>query len=139
MIGHREQSNKDVVRRFNEECISNGSRAAFEQLVTPDFVDHTAPPGGESAQGMAHFIFDVLRVAIPNLAVEIYDQIAERDTVTTRKVFRGTFTGDLLGLAATKKPIEIDVIDIIVVRDGRLAEHWGMNTFMQAARAEDAR
>ncbi|MDZ7283258.1 ester cyclase [Sphingomonas sanguinis] len=33
----------------------------------------------------------------------------------------------LLGVAPTGKPIRIDVIDIVRVKDGRYAEHWGIN------------
>jgi len=129
----QESKNKELVRRFNNEVIAGGRRETFQELVAPDFVDHTAPLGASGGEVMAHFILDLLRVAIPDLAVDIQDQIAEGDRVTTRKVFRGTFSADLLGMKATRKPIAIQVIDILVVRDGRLAEHWGMNDFARAA------
>ena len=129
----QESKNKEIVRRFNTEVIAGGRRASFEELVAPDVVDHTAPPGGSSGEAMAHFILNMLRVAIPDLSVEILDQIAEGDRVTTRKFFRGTFSADLLGITATRKPIAVHVMDIFVIREGRLAEHWGMNDFARAA------
>lgn len=131
------QSNtyQDVVRRFNDELISQGRRASYADIVAPDFIDHTAPPSGASAQALEHFIFDMLRVAIPDIRVEIHDQITEGNKVTTRKTFHGTFTSDLLGIAATHKPIAIGVIDILVVRDGKITEHWGMNNFAAVAHA----
>lgn len=129
----RESENKEIVRRFNMDGIAGGKRGAFRELVAPDFVDHTAPVGASSGEAMEHFVLDLLRVAIPDLAVDIQDQISEGDRVTTRKVFRGTFSADLLGLRATGKPIAIQVIDIFVVRDGRLAEHWGMHDLARAA------
>lgn len=124
-----ETKNKEIVRRFNAACIAGGDRDAFGELVAPDFVDHTAPPENASADAMAFFIFDLLRVAIPDLAIDIHDLIAEGDRVTTRKTFHGTFSQDLLGVPATKQRIAIDVIDILVMRDGRIVEHWGMNNF----------
>ncbi|MEJ0057667.1 MAG: ester cyclase [Bacteroidota bacterium] len=48
--------------------------------------------------------------------------------VTTRKILSGTHTGDLLGAPASGKKIEIEVIDIVRLLDGRYAEHWGVNT-----------
>ena len=131
----QESKNKELVRRFNTEVIAGGRSETFKELVAPDFVDHTAPPGAASGEAMAHFILGRLRVAIPDLAVDIHDQIAEGDRVTTRKVFRGTFSADLLGMKATGKPIAILVMDIFVIREGRLVEHWGMNDFARAAGA----
>lgn len=128
--------NKELVRRFNHELISRGNRAAFPDIVARDFIDHSAPPANSSADSLSYFIFDLLRVAIPDINVEIQDMIAEGEKVTTRKVFRGTFAADLLGLTATNKSIAIQVIDIFVVRDGRLIEHWGMNNFPQIAQAQ---
>jgi len=133
MITSQEIANKEMVRRFNDELISKGIRAAFRDIVSPNFFDHTAPPGSSGAEALSYFIFDILRVAIPDIQVEIHDLIAEGEKVTTRKTFRGTFKAELLGIAASNKQIAIDVIDILVVRDGRIIEHWGMNNFFQIA------
>jgi predicted ester cyclase len=133
MSDNQDMMNKDLVRKFNSELISAGNRAVFFDIIGRDFIDHTAPPANSGADALSYFIFDMLRVAIPDIKVEIEDLIGEGEKVTTRKVFRGIFAGDLLGLTATHRPIAIDVIDIFTVRDGRLVEHWGMNNFAQAA------
>lgn len=133
MINSLTNDNKNLVRRFNDELISKGQRAAFSDIVATDFFDHTAPAPNTGAGALEYFIFDLLRVAIPDIHVAIQDLIAEGDRVVTRKIFHGTFKADLLGLAATHKPIAIEVMDILVVREGKLAEHWGMNNFVQAA------
>ena len=128
MINSQETANKELVRRFNNELISKGTRAAFLDIISPNFFDHTAPPTNSSAGALEYFIFDMLRIGIPDIHVEIHDLISEGEKITTRKTFRGTFKADLLGIAATNKPIAIDVIDIFVVRDGKLAEHWDAGT-----------
>jgi len=120
---------KAVVRRFNEDVIERGDRAAFEALMAPSFVNRSAPPGAPSdGESMWNTFEQVLRPAIAGLAVTIHDQIAEGNKVTTRKTISGTHDGPLLGVKATGKPIRIDVIDIVRVEDGRYAEHWGINT-----------
>lgn len=120
---------KWVVRRFNEEVIAAGDRAAFEALMAPDFVNRSAPPGvPNDGESMWNTFDTVLRPALEGLAVSIHDQIAEGDKVTTRKTISGRHTGTLLGLEATGKRVAIDVIDIVRVRDGRYVEHWGINT-----------
>lgn len=120
---------KDVVRRFNAEVIERGDRAAFEALMSPDFVNRTAMPGTpDGPESMWNTFENVLRPALSNLKVTIHDQVAEGDKVTTRKTIAGTHIGALMGVAATGAPVSIDVIDIVRVEDGRYAEHWGVNT-----------
>jgi predicted ester cyclase len=121
--------NKAVVRRFNQEVIERGKKDAFDALMSSDFVNRTAPPGAPSGpEGMWHFFENVLRPALPDLTVEIHDQIAEGDLVTTRKTIRGTHKGALFGIPATNQSVEIQVYDIVRVKDGRYVEHWGLNT-----------
>lgn len=120
---------KWVVRRFNEEVIAAGDRAAFEALMAPDFVNRSAPPGAPNdGESMWNTFDTVLRPALEGLTVSIHDQIAEGDKVTTRKTISGRHTGALLGVEPTGKLITIEVIDIVRVRDGRYVEHWGINT-----------
>lgn len=127
--------NKEVVRRFNIDVIQNGSPEAFDALMAPDFVNHTAAPGVQNGpQGMWNTFQNILRPALSDLKVTIHDQIAEGDKVTTRKTISGVHSGTLLGVPATGRQVAIDVIDIVRVRDGRYVEHWGMNT-LSAVRA----
>jgi predicted ester cyclase len=122
-------TNKEVVRRFNREFIEGASEAAFRELVAPDFVNRTAAPGSPAGpEGLLFTFNQVLRPAFPDLTVEIHDQIAEGDKVTTRKTIHGTHRGMLLGVPPTNKRVAIDVIDVVRVRDGKYVEHWGINT-----------
>ena len=123
--------NKQVVIRFNRDVIGRADREAFEALMAPDFVNRTAPPGFPAGpEGMWKMLVEVLRHALPDLRAEIHDQVAEGDRVTTRKTLRGTHRGEQFGVAPTGREIAIEVIDIVRVRDGRYAEHWGINTLM---------
>jgi predicted ester cyclase len=123
------ENNKEVVRRFNSEVIGQGNVDSFNELMNGDFVNRSAPAGMDNGPaGMIWFFNEVLRPAIPNLNVTIHDQIAEGDMVTTRKTISGTQTGQLLGVPATGKAISIEVIDMVRVKDGKYAEHWGITT-----------
>jgi predicted ester cyclase len=124
-----EAENKKAVRRFNKEVIEQGDLAAFRELMAPDFVNRSAAPGMSAGpDGMLFTFNQILRPALPDLTVEIHDQIAQGDRVTTRKTLRGTHRGELLGIPPTGRPVEIDVIDIVRLKDGRYVEHWGVNT-----------
>jgi predicted ester cyclase len=70
--------------------------------------------------------FDAFRAAFPDFRATIHDQIAEGDKVVTRKVFHGTHHGELMGVAPTGRPVEIEVIDIVRVKNGRIVEHWNV-------------
>lgn len=121
--------NKELVRRFNIEVIQNGNEAAFNALMAPDFINHAAPQGMPNGpESMWNTFQNILRPALSGLRVTIHDQIAEGDKVTTRKTISGVHSGTLAGIPATGRDVTIDVIDIVRVRDGKYAEHWGLNT-----------
>ncbi|HKQ69575.1 MAG TPA: ester cyclase [Polyangiaceae bacterium] len=123
------EANKAAVLRFNKEVIERGNEGIFRDLMAPEFINRTALPGAPTgSEGMLHTFNRVLRPAFPDLEVEIHDQIAEGDKVTTRKTIHGTHRGELLGIPATNKRISIDVIDIVRLENGRYVEHWGVNT-----------
>lgn len=120
------ETNKAAVRRFNEAVIERGEEAAFRELVRADLINRSAPAGSPAGpEGMLSFFNQVLRPAFPDLRVEIHDQIAEGDKVTTRKTIRGTHRGALFGIPATGRAVAIEVIDIVRLVEGRYAEHWG--------------
>ena len=123
------RANKAIVTRFNKAVIEQGDEVAFRELMAPDFVNRSAPPGMPTGpDGMLHTFNKILRPALPELTVEIHDQVAEGDKVTTRKTIHGTHRGELLGVPATNRHVSVDLIDIVRVKDGRYVEHWGVNT-----------
>lgn len=124
----RLETMKEVVRTFNKEVIENGNPEISKSIFASDFINHSAPPGSPAgASGMLQTFNNVLRPALKDLRVEIRDQIAEGDTVTTRKTITGIHTGTLLGIEPTGKAIEIQVIDIVRIKNGQYSEHWGIN------------
>lgn len=124
-------ANKSIVQRFNLEVIERCNRDAFEELVSEEFVNHTAPSGlPKGREGLWHTFHDVLHPGLSNLKVTILDQVAEGHKVTTRKRITGVHSGGWMGIPATGKSVSIDVIDIVSIRDGRYAAHWGINSMV---------
>lgn len=125
------EQNKKTVRRFNKEFLEQGKLESFHELVSTDVINHSAPAGSSNGRdGMLYFLQEILRRGFPNMTVEILDQIAEDDKVTTRKVIRATHLGEFMGVPATTKEVIINVIDIIRLRDGKYIEHWGMSNLV---------
>ena len=115
---------RDVIRRFVDEYQTAGDERAFAELLDPDVIDHSRPPGiAPGAEGVRQQ-FDGFRAAFPDFRAEILDLVAEGDKVVTRKVFHGTHRGPFQGIEPTGREVEIGVIDIVRIRDGRIVEHW---------------
>jgi predicted ester cyclase len=124
------EQNKAIVMRFNKECIEQGKEDSFSEILSDNVINHSAPAGmPKGKESFYYFLNDVLRKGFPNLTVEIMEQVAERDLVTTRKKIRGTHTGEIFGIAPSNKEVEINVIDIIRLENGKYAEHWGQSNF----------
>lgn len=121
-----QEKNKLVVKRFNKEFIEQGNVQAFEEIVALDFVNRSAAtlniPSGR--EGIKDYIVDVLRKALTDIKVEIYDQIAEGDTVVTRKSISGIQVEEFLNKPATNERIIMHLIDIVKLKDGKYIEHW---------------
>jgi len=118
------ERNKAVIRRFVEEVQNKKDEAAYYELNDPAFVNLSAPPGISSdREGGKVYLFGFLE-AFQDCQFTIDDMVAEGDQVVTKKTFRGTHTGEFAGIPATGKKVELQFVDIMRVRDGRIVEHW---------------
>lgn len=54
----------------------------------------------------------------------VEDVIAEGDKVVTRITFRGTHTGDMMGIPPTGRSVTVDETIIDQFADGRIVESW---------------
>jgi predicted ester cyclase len=71
--------------------------------------------------------FRMYIAAFPDLRMAPEDVIASGDKVVARIRATGTNSGDFMGMPATGKPIDVQMIDIIRFGDDGLArEHWGV-------------
>jgi steroid delta-isomerase-like uncharacterized protein len=120
------EANKQVVRRFVDEYQTAANEQSFAELLHPEVVDRSRPPGiAEGAEGVRQQ-FEAVRAAFPDFHAVIHDQIAEGDKVVTRKVFHGTHRGELMGIPPTGREVQIEVIDIVRVEGGQIVEHWNV-------------
>ena len=126
------EQNKAIVRRFNKEFIEEGNLDSFKELVADNVCNHSAPPGSSTgADGMIHFISGILRKGFPDVRVEILDQVAENDKVTSRKILHATHLGEFMGIQPTHKKVTIHVIVIIRLHNGKYVEHWGSSNLAE--------
>jgi steroid delta-isomerase-like uncharacterized protein len=100
---------------------------AFAAVMGDDFVEHEETPGlAPTKQGVLDF-FRLNFGAFPDVRFEAEDIIVSGDKVVARARFTGTHRGDFLGVPATGKHVDVQLIDIIRFGDDGLAhEHWGV-------------
>ena len=112
---------------MNKEFIEGGNIDTIHEIFADNFVNHTAPPGSPTNRDAVIYFFNqLLKPSFPDLKVEIHDMIANGDKVTTRKSFHATHKGAFFGVEPTHKPVVMDAIDIIQLRDGKNIAHWGI-------------
>ena len=117
---------KAVVRRNTDEVQGGGNFELFDELFADDFLDHTPQPGRTPDKSGARQLYKTLRNAFPDFHAEIHWQLADGDRVTTYKTYHGTDRGEFLGVAPTGRKIQFETVDVMRVRDGKIAEHWGV-------------
>ena len=121
-MNYTPEQNKAIVVRFNKECIEQGNTNSFKELLADNVINHSAPKGMPNGQESFYFfLVEVLRKGFPDLKVEILEQTAERDLVTTRKQITATHAGEIFGIRPNGKKVVIDIIDIIRLENGKYA------------------
>ena len=115
-----------TVRRLYD-LINAGDIDRFDEVMADDFVEHEDTPGlAPTKEGVKEF-FRMYRAAFPDLRMDPEDVLASGDKVVARVRVTGTQQGELMGMPATGKRVDVQLIDIIRFGDDGLAhEHWGV-------------
>jgi steroid delta-isomerase-like uncharacterized protein len=109
------------------ELINAGDVDGFGELLADDLVEHEETPGlAPTKDGVLEF-FRMYTAAFPDLRMEPEDVLPSGDKVVARLRVTGTHEGEFLGIPATGRGIDVQVIDIVRFGDDGLAhEHWGV-------------
>jgi len=125
------EANKAVVERLFADDLSEPDRAAAaraaDQIVAPEFVDHTNPPELKHGLESHKTIVALFRTSFPDMRWTIEDVVAEGDRVVARTTMRGTHRGEFFGIAPTGREVVYPGIHILRLAGGKVAEHWGSN------------
>src|ERR1700759_4229332 len=100
--------NKAIVTRYNKRVIEGCDMELLKEMVSPDFVNHSAIPGMPlGTDGLVYFFTGILHSAFSEINVAIKDMVADESKVATRKEITGIHTAELMGIAATGKKVTI--------------------------------
>ena len=109
------------------DLLSAGDIDGFGDLVADDFIEHEDMPGLERSKEGVKQLFRMYRTGFPDLRMEAEDILVSGDKVVARVRGTGTHEGEFMGMPATGKSVDVQLIDIIRFGDDGLAhEHWGV-------------
>src|ERR671913_456395 len=121
------EENKVGVRRLIEEVYNRGNLDMAHELLAPDYVDHTWPPGKYAGREGLKRSVAKQRAASSDLHINIEEQIAEGDKVVSWVISSGTHDRErFLGLAPTGERMTRKHIFISRVVEGKIVEVWGV-------------
>ena len=116
---------KERARAFIEEAWSKGNLAIVDEMLAPEYVNHSPLESGQPAgrEGYKRAIV-TLRTGFPDLTATVEEVLVEGDRVVTRYTARGTHLGTFQGVAPTGKRIEASGTTIDRYAGGRIVETW---------------
>jgi len=119
------EENKALLRRFYE-AFNKERLAAMDQYCTPDYIDHTNPPGVPPTLEGTKMFLSVFLTAFPDMHLMAEQMVAEGDTVMAHAWFSGTHKGEFQGMPPTGKQVKVEAFDMLRIAGGKFAEHWGV-------------
>lgn len=137
LTGHQEQGQTmdpqdlpdsvSVLNRILFEGFATGNTGIVDELFAPDLMEHQFGLEGRGPKALAQVKEAIRQVheAMPDLSYDMDDWATRGETAWVRFTGRGTNTGPFFG-PPSGKHVELTVIDIAVVVDGRVTEHWGV-------------
>jgi len=121
---------KELVLRYYDQVWREGNVDAIDDLLTPDHVDETPPPGFDGTPAAQKQIAAMMRDTSRDKTIEVLDVVVDGDRATGVWRMAWTQIGDLWGMVpADGKLIELEGIDYFQIRDGRISrtrhvENW---------------
>jgi steroid delta-isomerase-like uncharacterized protein len=115
-----------LYERINAEDISG-----FSEHLADDFVEHEVTPGLAPTKTGVQEFFQMQLAAFPDLHFAVEDVFASGEKAVARVRYTGTNTGAFMGMPATGKSVDVQLIDIFAFGDdGLVREHWGVIDLM---------
>ena len=120
---------RQVVTAFFERLWNGRELDLAEELIAPGCTTHQLQPGADptgAVRGPAA-MRDHIKAwldAFPDLEMRVRQSVAEGDRVATHCTMTGTHSASWMGIAATGKSVQLEMMVIHKVADGRIVEDW---------------
>jgi predicted ester cyclase len=123
-LSSEEEKNMALVRRFME-AQANADLDTLDELLAPDFVDHSSFANQEPGrEGYKQQVADQL-AALSEVRCIIEDQLAKDEKVVTRITWRSIHDrGEYFGLMPRGKEAEVTAMTMQRIVGGKITEEW---------------
>jgi len=118
------EKNKAIARRYQDEVWGKGDFDLLDELLAPDFVDHSLPVGMDPSFAGAKRAVKGAHDALPDGHWTVEDLIAEGEKVVIRWKMQATHEHQFRGIAPGGKPVTVTGITILRITNGKIAERW---------------
>jgi steroid delta-isomerase-like uncharacterized protein len=115
-------ANPESIAREAFEAINRNDMATFKSLLHPDYSyrgpDGQVQSGGPDA-GIA--VVQMYRTAFPDdMKADVQRVHSSGDTAIVEFIGTGTHKGDLAGIAPTGRKVEMPIITVLEIKDGKV-------------------
>jgi predicted SnoaL-like aldol condensation-catalyzing enzyme len=127
--------NKETLFRFQRE-VFNGNDWSTETLarnLTPDFVDHAAMPGDPPGLEGVQMRFSAWASAFEDAEEENDVVLGQGDLLSVMYNLHAKHSGPFMGIEPSHRQVVIPGMEVVRIRDGKIAEHWGIYDFLRTA------
>jgi predicted ester cyclase len=126
-ISHGQDSpNTSIAKKYVYAGLNGNDFSAFDQIFSPKYVNHQTP--WVTIERMRKSI-ELAKLSFPDLRSKVEDVIESGNKVVLRTAFEGTYTGKQMGnIPVNGKSFKIESIDIFIISNGQILEHWGQDS-----------
>jgi serine phosphatase RsbU (regulator of sigma subunit)/predicted ester cyclase len=140
----KSEGNKALVRRYFE-AFDEGNLEAIEEMLAPDFVDHSPLPDQEPGRDGYKRLLAEDRAALSDVRTTFEYQATDGDDMVISRLTQHSThdRGEMMGVAPTgQKRVSTGII-IHRISEGKIAEEWsessGLASLMERRLEEEAR
>lgn len=112
-----------VDRLFCEVLSGPRDLGILDDLLSPDYVDHS-PAGGASDRTGVRPKLEALRTGFSDVTFTLEATVSEGDVVAARWHWHGTHDGAFTGYGPTGRQVTVRGMDFYRIVSGRICEHW---------------
>jgi len=127
-VGQSSEDLKAMLYRITEEIWNQGRLELIDELIFEDLIDHIEMQGVDGWSGRERYRASVvqMRTAFPDYHESVDLAIAEGDIVVSFARVTGTNAGELYGLPASGRRINVPAIGALRFENGCAVERWGV-------------
>ncbi|MBN2413423.1 ester cyclase [candidate division KSB1 bacterium] len=118
-----EEANKVLAERYFDAAFKP-DLDALKEILSTDYVHHPQLGTDESLDDALRGLAERTTM-FPDQAITVEDMFVKGNKIAVRGIFSGTYTGDIEGIPATGKKVEMRAFSILRVENGKIVEAWG--------------